>query len=150
MVLLVLISIPLLDGDTWENNVTSYEKSLAELIFFQGYDPVEYDAQLKITIQLMSLKPDPLVYIFAPYNSTCCEFPTNFPEYVGKVKSLSDIRFDAVLIFYDGETNTTIAYDQTNEVAFQSELNIGQTLFVCVLLIVMNILFTRDLEVYAL
>jgi hypothetical protein len=68
----------------------------------------------------MSLKPDPIVYIFVPYNDTCCEFPTNFPEYMGKVRNLSNIRFDAVLIFYDGVSNTTIVYDETNEVAFQS------------------------------
>jgi hypothetical protein len=150
MVLLVLVSIPLLDADTWYDNVTSYEKALDDLIFFKNYAPVEFDAQLRITIHLMSTKPDSLVYIFIPYNSTCCEFPTNFPEYVGKVKSLSDIRFDALLMYNDAASNTTIAYDQTNETAFQSELNIGRTLFVCVLLVAMNILFTRDVEVYAL
>jgi hypothetical protein len=72
MVLLVLISIPLLDGNTWYENVTSYEKSLDELIFFLNYNAVEFDAQLRMTISLMSLKPDPIVYIFVPYNSTCC------------------------------------------------------------------------------
>lgn len=44
----------------------------------------------------------------------------------------------------------TLVYDQTAETAFQSQLNIGRTLFVCVLLIGLSILFTRDIEVQAL
>lgn len=41
-------------------------------------------------------------------------------------------------------------YDLTSGTIFQSELNIGRTLFVCVLLIAMSVLFTNDVEIQAL
>lgn len=73
MVLLVLISIPLLDGDTWYDNVTSYEKNLDQLVYFKdNTDPVQFDAFVRYTIQLMLTKPDPIVYLYVPYNETCC------------------------------------------------------------------------------
>lgn len=48
MILLVLISIPLLNGDTWYDNVTSYEKSLDELTFFKSKGSHMFDVALNI------------------------------------------------------------------------------------------------------
>ena len=36
MMLLILISIPLLNSDTWFGNVTSYEMAPYQLAFFNG------------------------------------------------------------------------------------------------------------------
>jgi len=150
LVLLILISIPLLDGDTWFDNVTSYEKCLSELNFFADYDSVQFDTQLRMTITQMTSKPNPIVYLSYPYNDTCCEFPTNYPQEAALVRNLSNIRSESIFIFYDENTNSTIVYDQTDEATLQSQLNIGRTIFVCILLIALSMLFSRDVEVQAL
>lgn len=36
MILLIMISIPLLNADTWFDNVTSYETSPSQLAYFVG------------------------------------------------------------------------------------------------------------------
>ena len=38
----------------------------------------------------------------------------------------------------------TIAFDKSPLAVFQAQLNIGRTLFVCVIMIVVTLLFTRD------
>jgi hypothetical protein len=46
----------------------------------------------------MIAKPQPLVYFSATVNSTCCEFPRQFPEY-SWVKILDDIRPTDILVY---------------------------------------------------
>lgn len=49
MILLILISIPILNGDTWFDNVTSYEKGIEELSFFAGTNVYDVEANIFIT-----------------------------------------------------------------------------------------------------
>lgn len=72
MILLILISIPLLNSDTWFDNVTSYEKSVKQLSFLAGRSPLEFDATIPTFISSMSDKPQPLVYFSVHINETCC------------------------------------------------------------------------------
>ena len=46
--------------------------------------------------------------------------------------------------------NINIMFDTTDVDSLTSKLNIGRTLFVCVLLITFSLLFTRDVEEFAL
>lgn len=50
MILLILISIPLLNGNTWYDNVTSYEKGLDELTYFKGKGSEMFDVAVNIFI----------------------------------------------------------------------------------------------------
>lgn len=60
MILLILISIPILNGDTWFDNITSYEKGIEELSFFANTDYFDIEAAIYIT-EMLNL-PEPLVY----------------------------------------------------------------------------------------
>lgn len=46
--------------------------------------------------------------------------------------------------------NITVVYDTTSYDIFTAQLNIGRTLFVCVLLIISSLLFSQDVEDYLL
>lgn len=97
----------------------------------------------------MTSKPQPLVYFSAYVNSTCCEFPKNWPNYAN-TKSLDSIRPSDILVYVvaDDNSNTvTAAYDKSNQSIFSSQLSVGRTLFVCVILITITLLFTRDVEI---
>lgn len=147
MMLLILISIPLLKGDTWFNNVTSYEMGLNELAYFANLNLSEFNAVLPKYIDIMTQKPKPLIYFTIDINSSCCEFPTNFPTY-SSIKNLDSYRSSDVLIYTAGigdtQKNVTVVFDQTPALILEAQLSIGRTLFVCILLIVVTLLFTRD------
>lgn len=42
MIILILISIPLLDGSTWFSTVTIYDKSQNALVYFANNEPSSY------------------------------------------------------------------------------------------------------------
>jgi hypothetical protein len=46
--------------------------------------------------------------------------------------------------------NVTAVYDSTKYDVFTSQLNIGRTLFVCILLIFSSMFFSQDVEDYLL
>ena len=92
MILLILISIPLLNGDTWYDNVTSYEKGLDELVYFKSKGSAMFDVSVGIFISEMTQKTFPLIYFQIPVNGTCCEFPKQFPNYISSVRSTNDLR----------------------------------------------------------
>lgn len=100
-----------------------------------------------VFIDNMTAKPQPLVYFSVSVNSTCCEYPKNWDN--ASAKSLDSIRPSDILVYVvnDDASSITVAYDQTGQSIFQSQLSIGRTLFVCVILIVITLLFTRDVEI---
>lgn len=72
MILLILISIPLFKGDTWFDNVTSYEMGLNELAYFANSNLSEFNTVLPKYIEVMTQKPQPLIYFTIDINSSCC------------------------------------------------------------------------------
>lgn len=125
-----------------------------ELSFFNGRINSEFDAMVTVFIENMTSKPQPLVYFSAYVNSTCCEFPKNWPSYAN-TKSLDSIRPNDILVYVVSDDNSisntvTAAYDQSYQSTFSAQLSIGRTLFVCVILITITLLFTRDVEIEAL
>ena len=79
MILLTLICIPLLNGDTWFDNVTSYEKGIEELSFFAKTPYFDYEAN--IFLEEMLILPEPLVYFEVDVNESCCQYPRDYPQY---------------------------------------------------------------------
>lgn len=98
----------------------------------------------------MITKSSPMIYFSVPINTTCCKFPLNYPEYIDQVKLVSSLRVSDILVYSSQTYNITIAFDSSEDNILSAKLSIGRTLFVCAMLIAMNILFTRDIEKEAL
>lgn len=91
---------------------------------------------------------NPLVYMSFPMNSTCCEFPKDFPELGAGIPELDDLRASSI---HTQETERIVlVYNTTANDIFTSQLNAGRTLFVCFLLILSSLFFNQDIEDYLL
>lgn len=63
---------------------------------------------------------------------------------------VEDLRSDSINAIIDSNSNATAIYDITPTNILSSQLSIGRTLFVCILLVVSTLLFSRDVEQHAL
>ena len=50
----------------------------------------------------------------------------------------------------DDHTDSTVVFDKTDSDILSSQLNLGRTLFICILLMVSTLLFSNDVEHHAL
>ena len=91
--------------------------------------------------------PSSIVFFEVDVNSSCCQFPRDYPQY--DVPALEDLRSDEVDIYVNSNADTFV-YDKSSSNILAAKLNIGRTTFVCVLLIVATLLFSRDVEEHAL
>ena len=85
-----------------------------------------------------------------PINTTCCIFPTNYPQYQNQVRDVFSIRSTSLNAVVDDGTSSTFIFDKTDSDILGSQLNLGRTLFVCLLLMISTLLFSNDVEHYAL
>jgi hypothetical protein len=106
-----------------------------------------YDQQATIYIDHMLGLPQSLVYFYVAVNTTCCTFPNDYPSYV--VLDSSYYRTED-LTAYETALGSAVVFQQTSIATLNAQLNIGRTLFVCILLIISTLLFSRDVEIYAL
>ncbi len=93
-------------------------------------------------ISVLTAITSPLVYLYFPVNTTCCTFPDNFTAYKSNTTDIDNIRSTSLTI--SSMDSVTLIFDTTNTDILTSQLNIGRTLFVCFLLIISSLLFTRD------
>jgi hypothetical protein len=95
--------------------------------------------------------PSTLVYFSVNFNTTCCTFPDNYPELKAayNVTSSEEYRIDD-LLSYITDAGSVVVFETTASSVLTSQLNVGRTLFVCLILVVATLLFSRDLEIYAL
>ena len=63
--------------------------------------------------------------------------------------ALEDLRSDEVDVYVNSDEETFI-FDKQSANILSAKLNIGRTTFVCLLLIVATLLFSRDVEEHAL
>lgn len=146
MILCILISIPIFNSDTWFDNVTSYSKSVSYLSSFTN-NITEFECQLNLFIKEMVSKPKPLIFLSINISNSVYNFPNDFEGYDNTTMNLNNIRDFNVEIYNPPVGyihDFTIVFDKTPLSVFQSQLNIGRTLFVCVIMIVVTLLFTRD------
>ncbi len=54
------------------------------------------------------------------------------------------------LLTYTTDSGNVAVFETTLTSTLTAQLNIGRTLFVCIVLIVATLLFSRDVEIYAL
>ena len=113
-----------------------------------GRDAMTKDIELNIFINQSLALRNPLVYLDFPINETCCNFPRDFPAFNAGIPELDDLRASSTNSFTMG--NVTVVYDTTSIDIFTSQLNIGRTLFVCILLIFSSMFFSKDVEDYLL
>ena len=141
MILLILVSIPIFNSTTWFSPSTTYTRGMENVIMFKN-NTSQFDTQANLFISQTLQLPEPLVYFEIYFNATCCQFPKDFPQYSSK--NLETIRADSIYPILFGDTDLVV-FDQTNTNILSSQLNIGRTLFVCVLLIASTLLFSRDI-----
>lgn len=150
MIILILLSIPLLDGSTWFTNVTKYDKAQVSLIYFAQNYPSQYQTNANLFIETATTTfLNPLLYFSINTGNITDTFPDNYPAYIGTVNEiLAETRSDDInLVMSDG---CTFAYDITQYNIYVSYFNIGRTIFVCLLLIITTIFFSSDLEFTAI
>ena len=86
MIIIILLSIPLLDGATWFTNITKYDKAQVTLIYMAQNYPSQYQtsADLFITRGTTDLL-NPLLYFNINTGSITDTFPDNYPTYLGTI-----------------------------------------------------------------
>ena len=146
MIVCILISIPIFNSDTWFDNVTTYTKSVS---YFNAFTEniTEFETQIPIFISQMVNYPRPLVFFSVNFSTQSFNFPNDYPDFINITTALNNIRDYNVDVYNSGEnspSDITIAFDKSPLAVFQAQLNIGRTLFVCVIMIVVTLLFTRD------
>ena len=149
MILLILVSIPIFNSSTWFDVVSTYDKGIEQLAFFR-HNSTQFDIEAAIFIPEMLALPEPIVFFEVEVNSTCCEFPRDYPQYYGQVPEVEDLRSDSINAIIDSNSNATAIYNITPTNILSSQLSIGRTLFVCILLVISTMLFSRDVEMHAL
>ena len=81
MIIMILISIPLIDADTWFSHLSVYDKSMNSLVFFAENYPSDYSTQSDIFISQSQKYLHPLLYFKVDTQSTQDIFPNNYPDY---------------------------------------------------------------------
>ena len=86
MIILILLSIPLLDGSTWFNSVTIYDKAQESLIFYAKSYPSLYQTNANLFVARAANNfLNPLLYFSVEVGSVNDSFPDNYVEYAGTV-----------------------------------------------------------------
>lgn len=150
MIILILLSIPLLDGATWFSNITIYNEAQSSMIYFAQNYPLEYQTNANLFVSKATGSfLNPLLYFSITSGTISDIFPDNYAAYSGSVNHiLSNFRSDDIEISTgDGYT---FGYDISWYNKQISYFNIGRTIFVCILLIVTTIFFSHDLDVIAI
>ena len=150
MIILILLSIPLLDGATWFSNVTIYNEAQSSLVYFAQNYPGQYQTNANLFVSKATTTfLNPLLYFSINSATITDKFPDNYVAYSGNLNNiLANTRSDDIeLIEGNG---FTFGYDISWYNKQVSYFNIGRTIFVCILLIVTTIFFSHDLDVIAI
>ena len=150
MIIIILLSIPLLDGSTWFTNITIYDKAQNSIIYLAENYPSQYQTNVDLYISQATTKfLNPLLYFNIKAGTITDTFPDNYPAYTGTINEiLAATRSDDInLVEINGNT---FAYDTSQYNIYVSYFNIGRTIFVCLLLIITTIFFSSDLEFTAI
>ena len=144
MIILILISIPLLDGTTWFNNTTVYDASQNQIIYLADKYPTVYQKSADLFIASATSYTNPLLYFKLLSGSINDYFPDNYTAFPGTIDDiLSNTRLEDIDITYSGDS--IFAYDVSDFNKKNSIMNICRTVFVSLLLIITTIFFSQDL-----
>ncbi len=146
MILLIIICIPLFNASTWySSNVTSYEKGIYEMEVAAQTSSALYDSLDDFYIESMVKLPSTIIYFSINVNASCCTLD-NYPTYklTYNISNSEEYRTDD-LLSYITDAGSIVVFETTWTSRLTSQLNIGRTLFVCLILVVSSLLFSRDL-----
>jgi hypothetical protein len=98
MIILILLSIPLLDGATWFGNQTIYNDAQSSLIYFAENYPSQYQVNADLFVSNGINKfLNPLLYFSVTTGTINDQFPDNYPAYTGTMNNiLANTRTDDV------------------------------------------------------
>ena len=150
MIVVILLSIPLLDGATWFTNKTVYDQAQSSLVYFAQNYPSQYQTNADLFIfEAKNTFLNPLLYFTLNVNTISDTFPDNYSAYSSTISQiLSEYRSDDINLIEGG--GYTFAYDISEYNKTVSKFNMGRTSFVCLLLIITAYIFSSDLEYIAI
>ena len=149
MIILILLSIPLLDGATWFSSVTIYQQAQSSLVFFAQNYPSQYQANANLFVERGMNFANPLLYFNINTGTISDQFPDNYAAYTGSINHiLANTRSDDIEL--SEGAGFTVAYDISWYNKQVSYFNISRTIFVCLLLIITTIFFSHDLDIIAI
>ncbi len=151
MILLILISVPLFNVSTYFDRDTVYSKSINQLAKTAAGNPEIYDTQVPIFVDEMRNFNEKLIVFQVERNASCCKFPDDYADLAERygVEKVGSLRPDEIDSFV-GVESAVVAYNARDVRVLTAQLSIGRTIFVCIVLVVSTLLFSQDLETYAL
>jgi hypothetical protein len=148
MIILVLVSIPLLDGSTWFSALAVYDRGISNAMYFANNSPAEYQTQMNMFIADSSHFLDPLIYFIISTDAVNDTYPDNYISGASANEIISVYRTSDIDVY--AGTGYIVGFDISWYNKEISMMNIGRTFFVCILLIVTTMLFSNDLEFAAI
>jgi hypothetical protein len=80
MIILVLVSIPLLDGSTWFSSLSVYDRGIDEVMYFANYEPANYQKQANSFIADGNNFLNPLIYFNVNTTYISDQYPDNYEK----------------------------------------------------------------------
>lgn len=109
MIILILVSIPLLDGSTWFSALAVYDRSFNDVAFFATHQPALYQTQANLYIASSANFLNPLVYFTLATPNITDTYPDNY-SLSSSIASVTSRMRSGDLDIYEG-TGFTIAFD---------------------------------------
>ena len=98
MIILILLSIPLLDGATWFSSVSIYQQAQSSMIYFAQNHPSQYQTNANLFVSKATTTfLNPLLYFRITTGTVSDSFPDNYIAYAGSVSHiLANTRSDDI------------------------------------------------------
>ena len=146
MIILILVSIPVLDGSTWFTPLTVYDKGCLDLVYFANTNPASYQAIANAYIEYATGSfLNPLLYFSISSGSIIDNFPDYYEAYSGTFTDiLNNYRSDDISIISGNGYTFGFSIAWYNKLG--AAVNIARTLFICILLITTTIVFSKKKE----
>jgi hypothetical protein len=148
MIILVLVSIPLLDGSTWYSSLAVYDRGVQDMAYFALNEPGLYKSQASLFISDSDTFLNPLVYFIISTPSINDTYPDNYNATTSAADLVNNMRS------YDLDVYLGNGYEVGFDISWYNQeiaiMNISRTFFVCILLIFATIMFSSDIEFAAI
>ena len=98
MIILILLSIPLLDGATWFSSVTIYNEAQSSLLYAAQHFPAQYQTNADLFVSKATTTfLNPLLYFSINQGTISDRFPDNYAAYSGNLNNiLANTRSDDI------------------------------------------------------
>jgi hypothetical protein len=93
MIILILMSIPLLDGSTWFSNTSTYDMDHNQIIYFATYNTAYYQQAANLFVSNAANNYlNPLLYFQVQVGNFTDTYPDNYSNYLNYSYILANTR----------------------------------------------------------